>query len=161
MIYLGRPKNFNPSFNVAGCFCEHDGRILLLQRQSHKRRGGMWGAPAGKINLGEAPAEAMVRELMEETGMRASPAKLKFFRKVYVRYTDCDFVYHMFSANASNENVSIRYAEHKTYKWVRPIEALSMELVPDMDGCIRMFYGIRPRIERPLSSYSFPTRLMR
>lgn len=42
------------------------GRILLGRRPSDKPMPGLWEFPGGKINLGETPEEALIRELREE-----------------------------------------------------------------------------------------------
>lgn len=53
---------------VAG-FLERDGKVLLVKRPSHKKRGGLWEFPGGKIEEGESPEEALARELKEELGI--------------------------------------------------------------------------------------------
>ena len=68
MISEVKPKNFAPKYEVVGCFVEHNGKILLLHRQDNILQGNTWGLPAGRIEPGESPEEAMVREIKEETG---------------------------------------------------------------------------------------------
>ena len=46
-----------------------DGRILLAQRPEGKSMAGMWEFPGGKIEAGETPEVALVRELKEELGI--------------------------------------------------------------------------------------------
>jgi 8-oxo-dGTP diphosphatase len=46
-----------------------DGRVLLAQRPAGKVYGGWWEFPGGKIEPGEAPAQALARELHEELGV--------------------------------------------------------------------------------------------
>jgi 8-oxo-dGTP diphosphatase len=46
-----------------------DGRVLLAQRPSGKSMAGLWEFPGGKIELGETPEAALVRELHEELGI--------------------------------------------------------------------------------------------
>lgn len=52
------------------CFVLHDEQVLLLQR-NHGAFLGKWDAAGGLVSFGETPAEAAVRELAEETGVRA------------------------------------------------------------------------------------------
>jgi len=49
----------------------HEGRILLVRR-ANPPDAGKWGFPGGKIEWGETIADAAVREIMEETGVRAA-----------------------------------------------------------------------------------------
>ena len=51
----------------------HDGHTLLVQRRNPPN-AGMWGFPGGHVELGETALEAAVRELLEETGVTATPS---------------------------------------------------------------------------------------
>ncbi len=46
-----------------------DGRILLAQRPEGKSMAGLWEFPGGKIESGETPEAALIRELQEELGI--------------------------------------------------------------------------------------------
>ncbi len=48
-----------------------DGRLLI-----HQRPDGTWSLPAGAIEPGETPAQAIVRETLEETGLRVVPERI-------------------------------------------------------------------------------------
>ena len=48
---------------------DKDGRILLAQRPEGKPMAGLWEFPGGKIESGETPEAALVRELDEELGI--------------------------------------------------------------------------------------------
>lgn len=128
---------------MVSCYIEFEGKILLLFRESHKLEGNKWGMPAGKIHSGESEQEAVIREIKEETGLGVAPEKLNYCRKVYVRYPDYDFIYHIFSFQLELQaQIKINPREHREYAWVTPQEALGMQLVADLDGCIKMHYEI-------------------
>lgn len=55
---------------VAGVI-ERDGRLLICQRRNKDRHGLKWEFPGGKVEPGEAPREALARELEEELGVKA------------------------------------------------------------------------------------------
>ncbi len=143
MIYKTLPPDFNPKFEVVSCYMEHDGRILLLHRQDHKSEGDSWGVPAGKIDKGENELEAMIREIREETGQEAAADKIEHLSKVYVKYPDYDFVYHMFRWRLDKEpSINLSVGEHKDYRFVLPSKALELNLVRDLDACIEMYYQL-------------------
>jgi len=54
---------------VAAVIRDGDGRILLTRRPDDRHMGGLWEFPGGKVDDGEAPANALVRELHEELGV--------------------------------------------------------------------------------------------
>ncbi len=54
---------------VAVVLIDRDGRVLLSQRPSGKSMAGLWEFPGGKVENGEIPEEALIRELKEELGI--------------------------------------------------------------------------------------------
>ena len=61
---------------VAAALDDGDGRILLQQRPLGRQMGGLWEFPGGKIDPGELPEAALVRELREELGIEVKPEAL-------------------------------------------------------------------------------------
>lgn len=51
---------------VAAALTDAQGRCLMQRRSAHKQHGGLWEFPGGKVEPGEVPAAALVRELAEE-----------------------------------------------------------------------------------------------
>lgn len=141
MIYKERPQNFSSKFDVISCFVEHDGEILLLHRQDHKPEGNTWGVPAGKVDVGESILEAMAREIREETGLVLPSSQLSYFRKVFVKYPEYDFIYHIYHTKLDQrQKVAINHTEHKDFRWISPENALNISLIQDLDACIKLFY---------------------
>lgn len=142
MISLTELENFKPIFEVVSCYLENNGDILLLHRHAHKPEGNTWGLPAGKIDNGEDKAEAIVREVREETGLETDSSQFEYLDKLYVRYPGYDFIYYMFKLNLEQRpDIKISAGEHQEYKWMTPKEALNLELIKDLDNCIKMSYG--------------------
>lgn len=54
---------------VVAAVLVRDGRVLAARRAAHKREGGLWELPGGKVEPGEDDATALARELEEELGV--------------------------------------------------------------------------------------------
>ena len=54
---------------VAAALIDKDGRVLLAQRPPNKSMAGLWEFPGGKVEDGESPEDALIRELNEELGI--------------------------------------------------------------------------------------------
>ena len=54
---------------VALALFDDQGRLLLQQRPSGKHHAGLWEFPGGKVEIGENPRDALVREIAEELGV--------------------------------------------------------------------------------------------
>ncbi len=68
---------------VAAAVLIEGGRVLLTQRKRGSHLEGSWEFPGGKVEPGEDPRDALVRELAEEVGIRAfvdAPLEVTFFR---------------------------------------------------------------------------------
>jgi 8-oxo-dGTP pyrophosphatase MutT (NUDIX family) len=58
--------------SVSAVILDRRGRLLLQQRSD----GGQWGLPGGSVEIGESVAEAVVREVREETGLTVRPRRI-------------------------------------------------------------------------------------
>ena len=66
-----------PTIVVVACvLLGPDGSILLARRPEGRELAGLWEFPGGKVEPGEQPEEALVRELEEELGVRAKRENL-------------------------------------------------------------------------------------
>ncbi len=71
---------------VAAALIDADNRVLLAQRPKGKQLEGLWEFPGGKLDPGEGPEDALIRELGEELGITVKPpclAPLTFASHAY------------------------------------------------------------------------------
>lgn len=61
---------------VAAALVDGGGKVLLQQRSAHRQMAGLWEFPGGKVEPGERPEEALIRELREELGIDTDAACL-------------------------------------------------------------------------------------
>ena len=101
-----------------------DGRVLVARRA----RGpalGVWTLPGGVVEAGETLAEALAREIMEETGMTIEPVALAGHREVLVRddggRTSRHFVILCFASRWIAGEPSLN-EELDDARWLRPAE---------------------------------------
>lgn len=138
------PSDFNSQAEVAICLCELNGELLFLKTHSSKLEGGRWSAPGGKLEKGESPEEGALRELFEETGIRASPPQLLYLGQFYARSPHADFVVHLFKIFLNKKPLTIELSpsEHVAFIWTSPTEALKLPLMHGADECLKMIYSI-------------------
>ena len=63
-------------FVTAAALVDADGRVLVQQRSADRSMAGLWEFPGGKVEAGETPEAALVRELHEELGIETQTACL-------------------------------------------------------------------------------------
>ena len=74
---------------VAAALVDAEGRVLIAQRPEGKSLAGLWEFPGGKVEPGETPEAALIRELDEELGIAVKQACLAPF--VFASHTYDDF----------------------------------------------------------------------
>ena len=126
-IFLDQPPDFKTSDIAAACYCECKGKILLLMRNSHKSLGDTWGVPAGKLEEGETPRQAVLREVFEEVGLRLLEEQLEELPKIYVRRLGADVILYRFrTVFLTLPSYSLNLEEHSCAKWFSIEEALTL-----------------------------------
>ena len=104
---------------VAACaLIDIDGRILLTRRPEGKAMAGLWEFPGGKMEPGESPEEAVIRELQEELGIDVASNCLAAFAFASHRYENFNLLMPLFLCRRWNGRPQGR--EGQALAWVRP-----------------------------------------
>ncbi len=123
---------------VLAAVIERDGRFLVCQRPVHKRYGGLWEFPGGKVEEGETDFDAASRELAEELGVRVVEVGEVEFS---VRDPGTDFMIEFLRVQIEGEP---EYLEHAVHAWVTREELRALPLAPS-DGRYAAYLSRRER----------------
>jgi 8-oxo-dGTP diphosphatase len=105
---------------AAVALVDADGRVLLAQRPAGKAMAGLWEFPGGKIEVGETPEVALIRELNEELGIDTWASCLAPLTFASHSYPDFHLLMPLFICRKWEGQVSSR--EGQALKWVRPVD---------------------------------------
>lgn len=97
-----------------------DGRVLIARRPEGKAMAGLWEFPGGKVEHGETPEAALIRELHEELGIDTWQSCLAPLTFASHAYPDFHLLMPLFVCRKWQGTPVSR--ENQTLKWVRPAE---------------------------------------
>ena len=119
---------------VAAALVDSDGRVLIAQRPEGKQLAGLWEFPGGKVEPGETPETALIRELEEELGITVKQACLAPF--VFASHTYESFHLLMPLYLIRRWEGEPEAKEHKAIKWVRPNDMRNYPMPPADDPLV-------------------------
>ncbi len=113
---------------VAVALVDTDGRILLTQRPEGKALAGLWEFPGGKVEPGERPEHALIRELHEELGIDVEEPCLAPLTFASHAYPDFHLLMPLFICRRWTGSATGR--EGQALKWVRPHDLRAYPMPP-------------------------------
>ncbi len=132
---------FSQTFGVVGGFLEKNGKILLVKEAKEGPDTGKWNHPAGWINVGENPIDAVKREVKEETGLEFTPTHIlgvySLVRKDLEKQLNS--LHHpikiIFIGDISDKKTGELYNDISETKWFTPeeIEKMDLKTLRDLD----------------------------
>src|SRR4051812_7055974 len=113
---------------AAVALIDADGRVLIAERPAGKHLAGTWEFPGGKVQPGETPEAALVRELAEELGIDVHESCLAPFTFASHAYPDFHLLMPLYVCRQWSRIVIAR--EGQQLKWVRPARLGEFEMPP-------------------------------
>ncbi len=114
---------------VAACaLVDVDGRVLMAKRPEGKSMAGLWEFPGGKVEPGEVPEQAIIRELAEELGIDVTEACLAPLTFASHGYETFHLLMPLYICRRWNGIVSGR--EGQELKWIKPLRMRELNMPP-------------------------------
>jgi 8-oxo-dGTP diphosphatase len=119
-----------PELSV-GAVVVHDGSLLLVRR-GHGPAAGQWSVPGGRVEWGEVLAEAVVREVLEETGLECVCGEMLGWVEIIQTDHHADpvhFVVLDFVATVLEHGEPVAGDDAAEVRWVPVADVLDLDLV--------------------------------
>lgn len=113
---------------VACALVDGDGRVLVTQRPEGKQLAGLWEFPGGKLEAGERPEAALIRELREELGIEVKEACLAPLSFASHAYESFHLLMPLYICRRWEGLVQPR--EGQAMQWVRPAKLRALAMPP-------------------------------
>jgi 8-oxo-dGTP diphosphatase len=113
---------------VACALVDADNRVLVTQRPEGKALAGLWEFPGGKLEAGERPEAALIRELHEELGITVKEACLAPLTFASYGYEGFHLLMPLYICRRWEGLVQAR--EGQAMKWVRPGKLRDLAMPP-------------------------------
>jgi 8-oxo-dGTP diphosphatase len=113
---------------VAVALVDPDGRVLLAQRPKGKQLESLWEFPGGKVDAGERPEDALIRELREELGIVVKPLCLAPLTFASHTYEDFHLLMPLYVCRRWEGFV--QPLDGQALKWVRPKDMRAYPMPP-------------------------------
>jgi len=107
---------------------DKDGRVLLTQRPEGKSMAGLWEFPGGKVEPGETPEAALIRELQEELGIDTWQSCLAPLTFASHTYSDFHLLMPVFACRKWEGTA--RGQENQKLAWVRAANLRDYQMPP-------------------------------
>ncbi len=113
-------------FTLLQLLLEKDGKIFCAQRPEGKSLGGFWEFPGGKLEAGESPEQALIREIQEE--LNSEIEIISFVNEASYDYDFGTVVMKTFHAKLLSGKLEL--LEHQNSTWLAPHELKSLNWAP-------------------------------
>lgn len=142
-IFFTPPSDFDAKVEIAVVWVVIDEYTLFLQKaRTSKYAPLQWAPVGGKIDVGEDPLLAAIRETEEEAGIKLDTNEVYQLAKLYVRDPKLDFIYFMYHAPLAIKPVIRLSDEHIEYQWIKLLDALKLDLMVGVKETIDIYKNV-------------------
>jgi 8-oxo-dGTP diphosphatase len=113
---------------VACAIVDEDNRVLIAKRPEGRHMAGLWEFPGGKVEPGERPEDALIRELAEELGIDVTESCLAPLTFASHGYDDFHLLMPLYVCRQWDGEVESR--EGQELAWVRPNRLSGYDMPP-------------------------------
>lgn len=128
---------------VVAALCRRRHRVLLSRRRADQPLPLLWELPGGKVEPGEAPAEALRREIAEELGVDAKVGRP--VDVIFHRYPDFDLIMIVYRCRLLGEPKAVQVAD---VRWVEPGALGGYNCPPADEALMRRLEKPRARVAK-------------
>lgn len=124
-----KPDENTPILLVVACaLVDRDGKILITERPKGRSMAGLWEFPGGKVEAGETPEAALIRELQEELGIDTKENCLAPFTFASHSYEEFHLLMPLYLCRKWQGFIVGK--EGQNHKWVKPNELAKYPMPP-------------------------------
>lgn len=120
--------------NVVAAAIEKDGKFFCAQRPEGKSLGGFWEFPGGKLEDGESPEQALIREIKEE--LNSEIQIISYINEASYDYDFGSVVMKTYHAELISGNLEL--LEHQNSTWLAPHELSTINWAPVDRPAVRL-----------------------
>ena len=118
----------NITLVVACALVDGDGRVLVAERPAGKNMAGLWEFPGGKVETGETPEAALIRELKEELSIDVTAACLAPLSFASYAYDDFHLLMPLYVCRKWDGQIAP--LEGQNTQWLRPRDLFDLPMPP-------------------------------
>ncbi len=143
---------------VAAVIHDEEGRVLMMRHEAD----GKWSLPAGAIEPGESPTDALVREVAEETGLQVVPTQIlgvfggPQYRVTYPNDDEVEYTVTVFAADTRSGELHAADGEALEFGWFDPFDPPPMGVYYPTEVLAQTRLGPPPNVERIATDFDLP-----
>ncbi len=115
----------------------NNNKLLILKRAKGVFLEGRWDLPGGTLEDGEIPENGVVREALEESGLKLKNPKLFYCYSNIDRKKKKQFFTLIFLAKTDKKNIKVNPKEHSEYAWVNLNQLRSYKTAAYLKLCVK------------------------